>query len=256
MSSDESVIRRRSWRVNRNRVPGTYRRIWKKILTTGVVDVYMTKEEQKRIRTKESREIIADWPASRVAAMVRNSDMTVTRLARLFGINRRTLGRLASGDWTPSPSLCLRFELIEQQSRNGTLHPEITPPKAEMRRRMILFRAWWFSRPANKQVLDLSIHIRMQWGKGNTQFIEIPCKMVPRMKLTRWEGIVDAIKAITKCVRGLSHGYGKMLWREIEQEYWDRYAKNTLPELFAKTSTRPNAGRPRKVGRPKKESNA
>jgi hypothetical protein len=49
--------------------------------------------------------------------------------------------------------------------------------------------------------------------------------------LLKWEGLADVVQTVVKTCRGLSRNYGRLLWTTGEQEYWKRFARDTLPAV-------------------------
>ncbi|MGA3099096.1 MAG: hypothetical protein ABSF25_21780 [Bryobacteraceae bacterium] len=218
------------WKQSRAGFPREYAHIQRQIRETGVVGCYMLGEEYRRRGSPENRELVAVWPAERIAKLVRPGFST-RRITAFLALNRRTFTRLCTGEYTPSPALCRRMDFVEQEIANGTMQPEFPLRAAEARRRYLLFRAWWFSQPPRQDFPEITIALRVKWGKSKRHEFVIPVAMLPRLRLLKWEGLADVVQTVVKTCRGLSRNYGRLLWTTGEQEYWKRFARDTLPAV-------------------------
>jgi hypothetical protein len=57
----------------------------------------------------------------------------------------------------------------------------------------------------------------------------LPVKL--EVKLLKFQGLVDVIKAHTKAQRELVNGFKRLNWLECEREYWERWRDNALPAI-------------------------
>lgn len=209
-------------------IPSKYRATWRKAWTEGVIDVYGTSDERLRRREQE-KELIAQWPADRIRGLADKCGVTQPRIAALLGLNKKTFERLRMGRFTPSFKLCRRMGLLEDHAERGILYPKLVPQRSEMRRRLILFRAWWFTQGPKQRLPEADLRISVKWGKSRIQTIELPVTLLPRMKLTKWEGLAELVQAVTVAARRVAHANGKIAWQQGEKEFWERYANDTLP---------------------------
>lgn len=220
-------------------IPNAYRKICRKIKDERIVGCYMTKSERWEQHKESEKDVVAGWPAERISQLNKRTLVSVTRICAILGVNRRTFFRLAKGDWTPSASLCRRMSLLEQMADDGTLAADIVPKKAEARRRLMLFRAWWYDQAPKKQLPEVTFHLKVAWGKGKLNYVELPVTFLPRLKILKWEGLVDVVRAIVRTARDIGHKNGQLLWRTIDDEYWKRYATNTLPQIVEERAKLP-----------------
>jgi DNA-binding XRE family transcriptional regulator len=219
-----------------------YWRIWRTLQEKGIVGVYRLNSEQGRITKAEEKEVRAQWPTSRIAALAEKCGVTQPRVAALLGLNKKTFERLRFGEWTPSHQLCRRMELLEHHAANGLLYPNIVPARSEMRRRLILFRAWWFAQVPSRKLPEVELKIRVRWGAHAVQTLDLPVTLLPRMKLVKWSGLAELAKEITLAARRASKAAGTLTWTEGEQEFWSRYANETLPAIITERAHKQQAG--------------
>jgi hypothetical protein len=190
----------------------------------------MLGEEYRRRGSPEDRELVAAWPAERIAKLVRPGFST-RRITAFLALNRRTFTRLCTGEYTPSAALCRRLDFVEQEIANGTMRPDLPLRVAEARRRYLLFRAWWFAQPPREDFPLITIALRVKWGKSKRHEFVIPVEMLPQLRLKKWEGLADVVQTVVKACRGLSCDRGRLLWTIVDQEYWKRFARDTLPAV-------------------------
>jgi hypothetical protein len=198
----------------------------------------MLGEEYRRRGSPENRELVAAWPAERIAKLVRPGFST-RRITAFLALNRRTFTRLCTGEYTPSAALCRRMDFVEQEIANGTMRPDLPLRVAEARRRYLLFRAWWFAQPPREDFPLITIALRVKWGKSKRHEFTVPVKMLPRLRLLKWEGLADVVQTVTKACRGLSRDRGRLLWTIVDQEYWKRFARDTLPAIVQERAKMP-----------------
>lgn len=223
---------KRRKRVN---VTSTYRSQWRKLADHGVVEVLMNKNERNQAPAKVYAEILKDWPVERIQALSVAPGLSVHKLSALLGITRRTLRFLMDGTYSPSPTLCRRLEMLEGDVNAGNeLGTDIIPARSEMRRRLLLFRSWWMNRPPSVALPEIVVSIRVKWGTGNLQTLEIPTKLLPKLRITSFVSLVTTVRAVTEAMRVVTKTYGKLLWRQQEEDFWLAYATNDLPEIVEK----------------------
>jgi DNA-binding XRE family transcriptional regulator len=214
----------------------------------GIVEVFMNPNEEHQQHSAAYKAIIREWPVDRIKSLTITPGLSLHRLSMLLGITRRTLRFLVEGRYTPSATLCRRMEQLERDNQVGELYTDIIPKRAEMRRRMLLFRSWWLNRDPSRDLPEITVHIKVRWGKGNTNVVEIPPTSLPRLRISSYAGLVDTVRAMTKTMRTVAKGYNKLLWKQIEEDYWQAYATNTLPQIVLDRVAIPSkAARARKV---------
>ena len=209
----------------------------------GIVDVYAIPNDPESV---EFRDIVGQWPISRIATLREKTKLPVARIVALLGISQPAYSKMCSGDFTPSPALCRRMQQLEVMADRGELHREYIPSTAEMRRRMALFRAWWLRKPPSVDLPLITCHLQVRWGKGVQHLIVIPVKHIPQLRLREWTGLVAVIKTVTVALRKLAQGNARILWKQAEEDYWYRYARDTLPAIVterAKILPKANAAR-------------
>lgn len=208
----------------------------------------MTSEERYRHTKPEYAELLKAWPVERIKALSEAEGMSITQLSAVLGITRRTLRFLMDGHYTPSATMCRRMEQIEQELQSGmSLETDIIPKRAEMRRRLLLFRSWWMNRDPTRDLPEITVSIKVRWGKGVINVVEIPPKLLPRLRIASFSGLVDTVRAMTKVMRGVAKGYSKLLWTVQEEDYWQAYSQNDLPAIVEQRAKIPgNAARGRK----------
>lgn len=206
----------------------------------------MRPDEHLKQNSKAYNAIIAEWPVSRIEALA--ARLSPHKVSGLLGITKRTLKLLISGEYTPSATFCRRMEMIEKEAMaGGDLETDILPARSEMRRRMLLFRAWWMNRDPSRELPEITVRIHVSWGKGVVNNFELPVKTLPRLRLLEYSGFVDTVRAVTKSLRSVARGYGKLLWTETEESFWRAYSSNTLPAIVEQRLRIPvNAVRARK----------
>lgn len=216
-----------------NYIPARYHHIWRRTHDKGIVGTYGLTEEQGRPRKADEAALRAQWTTSRIRGLAEVCKSTQTRVAALLGLNKKTFENLRGGQWIPSAALCRRMALLEQHAADGLLFPQIVPQRSEMRRRLILFRAWWFSQKPKKDLPEVELKIRVRWGSNVIQSLDLPVTLLPRMKLVKWSGLAELAKEITAAARRVSKANGQVAWRVGEEEFWRRYATDTLPAQIA-----------------------
>ena len=231
---------RKRWKQSRTGYPKEYEHIRRKLFEMGEVGCYMLAGEYRQRGSRENRDLVAAWPPERIAKLVQPS-FSMRRIVAFLAINPRTFQRLCTGEYRPSSAFCRRMEWLEQEIANGTL-PGDFPKDREARRRYLLFRAWWFSQPPREDFPEVTVAIRIKWSKSKRHEFTIPVEMLPRLRLHKWEGLADVVRVVTKACRGLARYYGRLLWTVGEQEYWRRFAKNTLPEIVEQRRVFPKRG--------------
>lgn len=186
----------------------------------------------------ESQELVRAWSSERIAKLQDLCSVPRSRLAALLGIGISALSALAAGRYTPSPALCRRFEQLQQMAERGELHGEYVPAKAEMQRRMTLFRAWWFARDPTAEFPLISIAVKVRWGRERRNELVIPVETLPQLRLTKWDGLVQVIRAVTTAVRSVARVGAKALWKDADAEFWQRYARDTVPAIVNERAAR------------------
>lgn len=195
----------------------------------------MTVEENRKQHSEVYKAIVSEWPKERIARLAGLRGLSLQKVCSLLGITKRTMKMLVAGDYSPSPTFCRRMEMIEKDALEGhDLATDILPARSEMRRRMLLFRAWWMNREPSQELPEVTVRIRVSWGKGVVNNFEIPVKTLPRLRLRDYSGLVETIRAVTKSMRGVARLYGKLLFPQAEEDFWLAYSTNTLPEIIAK----------------------
>ena len=208
----------------------------------------MLPNENARNRAKDYNAIVASWPVERIKALSELPRLSIHKLSGILGITRRTLHLLMDGTYTPSATLCRRMEMIETEAKSGVdLATDILPARSEMRRRLLLFRSWWLNRDPSRELPEITVSIKISWGKGIVNNFEIPAKTLPRLRIVQFSGLVETVRAVITSLRKVSRGYAKLLWTEMDEAYWQAYATNELPAMVEKRSKIPaNAARARK----------
>lgn len=191
----------------------------------------MLASEKAKMFSNEFREIVAEWPSERIAGLEEKVKLPRSRVVALLGIGMSAFGSLCKGAFTPGPALCRRMAQLEDMAERGELHATYIPDKTDMQRRMCLFRAWFFEQPPRKDFPLVTVAIKVRWSKSRYHEVTIPVEHLPALRLTRWEGLLQVVKAVTMAVRGLARGNARLLWKEIDNEYWTRYARETLPGI-------------------------
>lgn len=231
----------------RERITSTYRPLLRLLRQFGVVEVLLTEEEKKVYRTPEFQAIVSEWPVERIRALKDKCAVPVPRLVALLGIGRQPYDKLCRGDYTPSAGLCRRMQAIEQMAESGQLHPAYVPKSGEMQRRMALFRAWFMARPPTAEFPLLTVRLEIRWGRSVWQKLALPVESLPALRIKEWRGLADAIQAVTVAVRKLAKGNMRGLWKEMEEEYWRRYATDTLPAIVQRSAKIPDTARQRRL---------
>ena len=198
----------------------------------GVVKVYDTAEERAMLEDQRRR-VVSEWPATRIAALKDSCQVPVTRITALLGISRPAFSRLAGGEFTPSASLCLRMAQLEEMAAAGELHrgKQVIPTQREQQRRMSHFRSWWFNRPPTAEFPMVSVEIVVKWGGAPYQHMRLPVQRIPKLRLQKFEGLVGIVRTVTSTLRKLAQANSRLYWNELDNEYWTRYANDTLPEI-------------------------
>jgi hypothetical protein len=198
----------------------------------GIVKVYETNQELEYLRGKE-KELVAQWQPERIAALKDRCKVPVSRIVALLGITASAFSKLASGDFTPSGPLCLRMGQLEEAADAGELHSgkQVIPSQREMRRRMSAFRSWWFNRPPTAEFPLVSVEVCVHWGKSPYEHMRLPVKPFPKLRLQKFDGLVNVVRTITVAIRKLAQANARLYWTQAEGEFWERYARDTLPEV-------------------------
>lgn len=191
----------------------------------------MTATEQRRSGSVEFREIVKQWPIERIQALEARCALPKTRIAALLSVGVSAFGSLCSGRYTPSPALCRRMEQLEQMADLGELHGEYVPEKSDLQRRLTLFRAWFFEKPPTADFPLVTVAIKIRWSKCKYNEVTLPIESLPALRLTRWNGLVEVVKAVSAAVRGLARGNARLMWKSVDAEFWNRYATETLPAI-------------------------
>ena len=213
----------------------------------------MNPNELKLRKLPGWNDILQEWPAERISRLATLPGMSIPRVAALLGVSVRALKMLSAGEYTPSPTLCRRMEQIEADIKSGMdMAHDILPKRSEMRRRMLLFRSWWLNRDPSRALPEVTVSIWVKWGGGTNQRVEIPAHYLPKLRITEFRGLVDTVRAVVKAMRSVASGYNKLLWREVEEEFWAAYASNTLPEIVERRSRIPAKARAAQKWRPNK----
>lgn len=203
----------------------------------GVIKPYET-EVERSIRDEQARRIVAEWQPERIASLKDRCKVPVTRIIALLGITQVAFSRLTSGDFTPSASLCLRMAHLEEMADSGELHgkAQYIPAQREMRRRMAHFRAWFFEKPATAEFPLVTVEVKVVFGRAPYQTIKLPVESFPKLRLKKFDSLVDVVKAVSTTIRKVAQANGRLFWTEIENEYWKRYAADTLPQEIIERS--------------------
>ena len=198
----------------------------------GVVKVYDTESERAMLEAQQ-RKVVAQWPPARIAALKDRCQIPVTRIIALLGISQGAFSRLSSGDFTPSASLCLRMAQLEEMATAGELHrgKQVIPTQREQRRRLSHFRAWWLNRPATADFPLVSVEIVVKWGGAPYQHMRLPVERISKLRLQKFEGLVGIVRTVTSTIRKLAQANSRLYWTQIDEEYWQRYTKDTLPQI-------------------------
>ena len=217
----------------------------------GVVKVYDTDGERDYLAEKE-HELVSQWQPQRIAGLKDRCKIPTSRIIALLGITQGAFSRLSSGDFTPSGPLCLRMAHLEELADAGELHSgkQVIPSQREMRRRMSSFRAWWFNRPATAEFPLVSVEVCVTWGRSPYQHLRLPVKPFPKLRLQKFDGLVNVVKTITVAIRKLAQANARLYWTEIENEYWRRYANDTLPQAVLERSQMIEKARRAKCSKP------
>jgi hypothetical protein len=59
----------------------------------------------------------------------------------------------------------------------------------------------------------------------------LPVEGLPSLRLTRWAGLVQVVKAVTMAVRELARANSRLLWKDVDEQFWRAYAMDTLPGI-------------------------
>lgn len=212
-----------------------------RLRVTGEVEVPLTRPESDLRKSPEWQLLVDDWPAERIKGLPELLTLPVRRIVALLAISQPTFSRLASGDFTPAPSLCHRMNQLMAMHERGELHGdrEYMPRQAELRRRMSLFRAWWLAKAPTQQMPLVTCHIRFVWGKGPTQRLELPVEHFPALRLKEWGGVVEVVREVTKAMRRIAKANAALLWKHGEEEFWRQWAEGTLPRIVAERAELP-----------------
>jgi transcriptional regulator with XRE-family HTH domain len=195
----------------------------------------MTPSENSGQHAKSYKAIISQWPIERIQALSKAPGLSIQRLAAVLGITRRTLRFLMAGTYTPSATMCRRMEMLESDVRDGKdLYADILPRRSEMRRRLLLFRAWWMAKPPTVDLPLVTVSIKVTWGKGLINTLEIPVHLMPKLRINRFVGLVETVREVTKSLRKVTKNYQALLWDEMQEDFWNAYASNDIPEIVQK----------------------
>lgn len=209
----------------------------------GIVAVAMTKAERLQSQSEEFKAIVEKWPAERISSMVQRCSLPKRRVAALLSVGVSALTALCEGRYTPSPALCRRMEHVEEMAVRGELHGEYVSDKTSVQRRLTLFRAWFMEKPPEVAFPLVTVAIKIKWGRSPKCEFTLPCECLPSLRLTKWGGIVQVVKVVTSAVRELARANSRLLWRDVDEQFWRKYATDTLPEIVEqKASKKENHG--------------
>jgi len=204
----------------------------------------MNPNENTQQHSKEYKSIVQDWPVGRIKALSEAPGMGLKGLANYLGITPRTLRLLISGEYTPSATFCRRLEMIEREVLDGKdSYKDILPRRAEMRRRLLLFRSWWMNRPASLALPEVTVSIKVRWGKGVINAFEIPARMMPKMRVSSFSGLLLVIREVIKTLRKVTRSYAKLAWSSADEDFWAAYASNDIPAEVEKRLKQPAMAR-------------
>jgi hypothetical protein len=82
--------------------------------------------------------------------------------------------------------------------------------------------------------------------------VEIPPGFLPKLRISSFTGLVDTVRAVTKAMRGVVKGYDKLLWHQVEEDFWLAYASGDLPAIVEKRRGIPAHARSKQKWRPVK----
>jgi len=211
--------------------------------THGEIAVPMSKAEFLTRNDPESFALVDLWPASRIKDLPKLLKLPVARIVALLGIGKAAFYRLGMGDFTPSAALCRRMQQLQDMGERGDLHHEVVPSTHEMRRRMTMFRWWFFNRPATAELPLVTLRLRVWWGKHYRDSVEIQVKHLPALRLQKWEGLVEVVKTFTVTARRLAQANARLMWKQSEQEFWEHYSRDTLPKIVLEKAAKQKARR-------------
>jgi hypothetical protein len=197
----------------------------------GIVEVPMTASEQRKSESGSFQTIVAEWPAERIAALETRCRLPKSRIAALLSIGVSALTSIGNGKFTPSPALCRRMDQLEQMADRGELHGEYVADKTSLQRRLTIFRAWFFEKPPTADFPLVTVAVRIKWGKSRYHEVLLPVEGLPSLRLTRWAGLVQVVKAVTMAVRELARANSRLLWKDVDEQFWRAYAMDTLPGI-------------------------
>jgi hypothetical protein len=196
----------------------------------------MLAAEQRQMESAEFRALVEKWPAERISALVERCSVPKRRVAALLSVGATALNRLCEGRYTPSPALCRRMEHLEQMAERGELHGEYVSDKSEVQRKMTLFRQWFLDKPPTVDFPLVTVAIKIRWSRYRHHEVTLPIESLPKLRLTRWAGIVEVVRAVTSTVRELARANSRLLWTNVDAEFWQRYAHDALPKIVEERS--------------------
>jgi len=198
----------------------------------------MLAAEEAQKWSKAFQAIVAEWPIERIAGLENRCKLPRSRIVALLGVGMSAYSSLCAGRYTPSPALCRRMAQLEEMADRGELHGSYVPAKAEMQRRMCLFRAWWFARDPTKDFPLVEVVIRVKWGRDRRHEIIVPVDTLPQLRLTKWEGLTQVIRAVVMALRGVARVTAREQWKAADASFWERYARDTLPQIVMDRAAR------------------
>jgi hypothetical protein len=128
------------------------------------------------------------------------------------------------------------MEQLEQMADRGELHGEYVADKTELQRKMTLFRQWFMDKPPAVDFPLVTVAIRVKWSRSKYHEVLLPVESLPALRLTKWGGITQVVKAVTMAVRELARANSRLLWKNVDEEFWHKYSTETLPAIVEERS--------------------
>lgn len=197
----------------------------------GIVEVAMLASEQRKMQSEEFKALVQEWPVERISALVERCAFPKARVCALLSIGQSAFASLCAGRFTPGPALCRRMDQLEQMADRGELHGTYVPDTADLQRKITLFRAWFFEKTPTVEFPLVTVAIRVKWSRSKYHEVVLPIESLPALRLTKWEGLVQVVRAVTVAVRSLAKGNARLLWKDIDSTFWHHYARETLPAI-------------------------
>jgi hypothetical protein len=182
-------------------------------------------------RNSEFQKIVDSWPADRIAELENRCSVPRTRVAALLGIGQTVLSQLVKGRYTPSAVLCRRMEELERMAERGEIHGQYVPDKADLQRRLALFRQWFMDKPPTKDFPLVTVSVKFQWGASFYSSVTLPIEHLPQLRLTKWSGLVEIVRTLTVALRTLARANSRLMWKEQDAAFWRAYATDSLPKI-------------------------